>query len=134
MFETVLQALAAMAVATLIFTVCMPLLGFLIGLAVRVLLPYLMVPAIASALLLGLRPEAPQALVLPVLALLWTVLMLGTRQALAKRLDPEMLWFQGHYRAAASLLSLGSLIKLVQPLANYLNRHTPEEELELVRD
>jgi len=134
MFEMVLQSLAAMAVATLIFTVAMPLLGFSIGLVFRVLLPYLLVPALAYTLLHSGYPETSPALVLPLLTLLWAVLVLGTRQALSRRSAQQLPWFQGHYRAAASLLSLGSLLKLVLPLADYLNRHTPEEELELLRD
>jgi len=134
MFETVLLSLAAMAVATLIFTVALPLLGFLIGLSFRVLLPYLLIPALASSLLHSGYPEAPLALMLPLLTLLWSVLVIGTRQALVKRCTLEVPWFQGHYRAAASLLSLGSLVKLALPFADYLNRHIPEEELELSRN
>ncbi len=134
MLEMILQLLASVAVATLVFTVGLPLLGFLTGLAVRVVLPYLLVPAVAYALLVKFYPLASGPLMLPVLAALWTVLVLGTRQALDRRCKLDLSWFQGHYRAAASLLSLGSLVRLVLPLGSYFNRHIPEEELELLRD
>ena len=134
MLEMILQSLATVAVATLMFTVGMPLLGFLAGLAMRVVLPYLLVPAVACALLLEVFPLAPTALVLPVVTALWMVLVLGTRQALNSRCNLGLSWFQGHYRAAASLLSLGSLVRLALPLGRYFNRHIPEEELELQRD
>ena len=134
MFEMILQSLVTVVAATLLFTVGMPLLGFVAGLMVRVVLPYLLIPVLALALLVKFYPLAPVALVLPVMTALWVVLVLGTRQVLNKRCNLELTWFQGHYRAAASLLSLGSLVKLVLPLGSYFNRHIPEEELELIHD
>jgi len=134
MFEMILQSLVTVVAATLLFTVGMPLLGFVAGLMVRVVLPYLLIPVLALALLVKFYPLAQVALALPVMTALWVVLVLGTRQVLNKRCNLELTWFQGHYRAAASLLSLGSLVKLVLPLGSYFNRHIPEEELELIHD
>jgi len=134
MLETAVQWLVSVLAATLVFTVGIPLLGFLAGLVVRVTLPYLLVPAAAQLLLAGTYPEAASPLALAVLVLLWSVLVLGARQALDRRHALQLSWFQGHYRAAASLLSLGGLVRLALPVCAYLNRHIPEEELELTEN
>jgi len=134
MLETAVQLLVSALAATLVFTVGLPLLGFIAGLIVRVVLPYLLVPAGAQLLLAGAYPEAASPAALTVLVLLWSVLVLGTRQALDRRHTLQLRWFQGHYRAAASLLSLGGLVAPALSTGAYLNRHTPEEELEWARD
>ena len=131
MFEMVLQVVLAAAAATLVIAFGLPLLGFVTGLIVRVAVPYVLVPGIAFSLLRSVHPMAPQELVLGVLMLLWMVLVLGTRQALARSHALQLSWFQGHYRAAASLLSLGGLATFAVRIAEHLNRDVAREELDL---
>lgn len=98
--------------AFLLFLVVLPLVGLAIGIAMRVLLPYVtgVVLAVLMVNILGFENAWWAETVQILLSLIWICSILHVRQSLRK-IQGEVHWYEGHFFGAANILTFARPLK-----------------------
>ena len=98
--------------AFLLFLVGLPLIGLVIGISMRVLLPYLVGPVLAVLMVnvLGFEAAWWAPAVQIILSLIWVFSILHVRQSLG-RIKGGVRWWEGHYFGAANIMTFAMPLK-----------------------